>query len=95
MSSKCRSLVMRSAYLAQGRADIGEAVKRLSRRVQETNEADWQDLKRLGRYSDIHELCRTLNFNVCLARSEARLTLTMQDAFEVANQRQEVLRRQV
>ena len=46
MSSKLRSLVMRSAYLAQDRADIGEAVKRLSRRMQEPNDADWQDLKR-------------------------------------------------
>ena len=45
-----RSCVMRAAYLAQDDPGIGEAVKGLSRHMNAPNEADFQRLKRLGRY---------------------------------------------
>ena len=45
-----RSMVMRAAFLAQDRADIGEATKCLARRMKDPRECDWGDLKRLARY---------------------------------------------
>ncbi len=45
-----RSLVMRASYLAQDRGDIAEAVKSLARRMSAPTEANFRDLKRLGRY---------------------------------------------
>ena len=45
-----RSLVMRAQFLAQGGADLSEAVKSLTRKVKAPNESDMKDLKRLGRY---------------------------------------------
>lgn len=45
-----RSLVMRIAFLSQGRPDLAEATKCLARRMANPNEADFKDLKRLGRY---------------------------------------------
>ena len=53
-----RSLVMRAAYLGQDRADIGHAVKTLSRKMVQPLEADWQNLKRLGRYLKKHPYAR-------------------------------------
>ena len=49
-ATQYRSLTMRAAYLAQDRADLGEAVKALSRHMKEPNARDLQDLKKLGRY---------------------------------------------
>ena len=45
-----RSLVMRAQFLAQDRADLNEAVKCLTRHMQNPTEQDLSDLKRLGRY---------------------------------------------
>ena len=45
-----RALAARGNYLAQDRSDIGFAVKELSRRMSEPTEADWEALKKLGRY---------------------------------------------
>ena len=45
-----RSLVMRSAYLAADRADLGNAVKNLAKRMQEPRQLDMTALKRVGRY---------------------------------------------
>jgi len=45
-----RSLVMRAAYLAQDRPDLGECCKGLARHMQQPTEAAWNRLKRLGRY---------------------------------------------
>ena len=45
-----RACVARGNYLAQDRSDIGFAVKELSRRMSEPTEADWEALKKLGRY---------------------------------------------
>ena len=50
MVKQYRSLVMRAAYLAQDRADIGHAVKTLSRKMVMPTDADWGNLKRLARY---------------------------------------------
>ena len=45
-----RGMTARGIYLAQDRTDIGYAVKELSRRMAEPREADWDRLKRFGRY---------------------------------------------
>ena len=45
-----RSLVMRAQFLGQDRADIAESVKSLTRKMKSPTEADFKDLKRLGRY---------------------------------------------
>ena len=45
-----RSLVMRIAFLSQDRPDLAEATTCLARRMASPNEADFKDLKRLGRY---------------------------------------------
>ena len=45
-----RSLVMRAQFLGQERADIAESVKSLTRKLGSPTEADFKDLKRLGRY---------------------------------------------
>ena len=45
-----RSSVMRAAYLAQDRPDLGHAVKNLARKMVAPTEASLTDLKRLGRY---------------------------------------------
>ena len=49
-ASRCRSLVMRAAFLAQDRPDLSETVKCLARKMQAPTEADFSDLKCLGRY---------------------------------------------
>ena len=48
--TRYRSLIHRTVYLAQDRADLSECAKHLARRNKEPREIDWQDLKRLGRY---------------------------------------------
>ena len=50
MASRHRSLTMRINYLAQDRADVQFAGKELARRMSSPTEADWQKLKRVGRY---------------------------------------------
>ena len=45
-----RSLVMRAQFLGQDRAGIAESVKSLTRKMKSPTEADFKDLKRLGRY---------------------------------------------
>ena len=50
-----RSLVMRAAYLAQDRPDIGETTKGLARHMNEPTEGDWGRLKRLARYLKKHQ----------------------------------------
>ena len=45
-----RSLVMKLAYVGQDRVDIAEAVKCLTRHVQEPRSAHMQELKMFGRY---------------------------------------------
>ena len=45
-----RSLTMRAAYLAADRADIGNTVKNLARRMQQPRVFDQMKLKRLARY---------------------------------------------
>ena len=45
-----RSLVMRAQFLAQDRADLGEAVKSLTRKMRPPTDADMKDMKRLARY---------------------------------------------
>ena len=45
-----RSLVMRAQFLGHDRADIAESVKSLTRTMKSPTEADFKDLKRLGRY---------------------------------------------
>ena len=45
-----RSLIMRAVYLAQDRADIGDACKDLCRHMKAPNEAHMRRLKRLGRF---------------------------------------------
>lgn len=45
-----RSVLMRLCFLAQGRPDLVEAIKPLSRRMVSPNSADFQRLKRVGRY---------------------------------------------
>ena len=49
-TSRYRSLVVGAAFLAQDRPDISETVKCLARKMQFSTEADFSDLKRLGRY---------------------------------------------
>ena len=49
-NSTFRSIVMRASYLAQDRADIGDAVKCLSRCMANPNNSHWRQLKRLGRF---------------------------------------------
>ena len=49
-TSAFRSCVMRAAFLAQDRADIGEAVKGLARSMARPTAGSWRDLKHLGRY---------------------------------------------
>ena len=49
-ASAFRSCVMRAAFLAQDRADIGEAVKGLARSMARPTAGSWRDLKHLGRY---------------------------------------------
>ncbi len=48
--TRYRSICARINYLAQDRADITYMGKELCRRMSEPTEADWQVLKRLGRY---------------------------------------------
>ena len=48
-TSAFRSCVMRAAFLAQDRADIGEAVKGLTSSVAIPTAGSWRDLKHLGR----------------------------------------------
>ena len=50
LSSLYRSSVMRAAYLAQDRPDLGHAVKNLARKMVSPTEASMSDLKRLVRY---------------------------------------------
>merc|ERR1712002_1339778 len=45
-----RALVARANYLAQDRVDIGYPVKELCRKMSKPTVADWEALKRLGRY---------------------------------------------
>ena len=45
-----RSNVMRAAFLAQDRADIGDAVRSLAQGMANPNRSHWEDLKHLGRY---------------------------------------------
>ena len=49
-----RSCVMRGAYLAQDDPRIAEAIKGLARHMQSPTEADFQRLKRLGRFLKKH-----------------------------------------
>ena len=41
---------MHCSYVAQGRPDLGHAVTILARAMKQPNEADWEALKRVGRY---------------------------------------------
>lgn len=50
LASLYRSSVMRAAYLAQDRPDLGHAVKNLARKMVSPTEASMSDLKRLVRY---------------------------------------------
>ena len=45
-----RSNVMRASFVAQDRADLGEAVKRLAQHMSKPTVAAMEELKRLGRY---------------------------------------------
>ena len=45
-----RALVARANYLAQDRVDIGYPVKELCRKMSKPTMADWEALKRRGRY---------------------------------------------
>jgi len=45
-----RALVARANYLSQDRVDLGYPVKELCRKMSKPTEADWDSLKRLGRY---------------------------------------------
>lgn len=45
-----RAITANALYLSQDRADIQYAVKELSRRMSKPDRADWDNLKRLGRY---------------------------------------------
>ena len=47
---KYRNLTMRAAYLEADRAEIGNTVKKLARRMQQTDLFDNMKLKRLARY---------------------------------------------
>ena len=49
-TSAYRSCVMRAAFLAQDRADIGEATKTLARSMSRPTAGAWRDLKHLARY---------------------------------------------
>ena len=49
-ATKYRALVARANYLAQDRVDIGYPVKELCRKMSKPTTADWEALKRLGRY---------------------------------------------
>lgn len=49
-STRYRSLVARANYLAHDRADIQFACKELSSRMSQPTKADWESLKRFGRY---------------------------------------------
>ena len=49
-ATRYRSLTMRASYLGHDRADLSEAVKCLSRRMQEPRECDVGNLKKLLRY---------------------------------------------
>ena len=52
-----RSLVMKLAYVAQDRIDIAEAVKCLTRHMEEPRSGHMQELKRLGRYPVNNRRC--------------------------------------
>ena len=45
-----RSLTMRLAYLSADRADLGNAIKNVAKRMADPREIDMQSLKRIGRY---------------------------------------------
>ena len=45
-----RACAARANYLSQDRADIQFATKEISRKMSEPTRADWEKLKRLGRY---------------------------------------------
>ena len=47
---KCRSVVMRAAYLSQDRPDLSYSTKELARDMQKPTEQSMTNLKRLGRY---------------------------------------------
>ena len=49
-----RAIVARANYLAQDRFDIAYAVKELSRGMSSPTYADWNQLKKLGRYLTKH-----------------------------------------
>jgi hypothetical protein len=49
-ATRYRSATMRAKYLAQDRPDLDVAAKELARHMQAPNEANFQSLKRLGRY---------------------------------------------
>ena len=49
-----RSLVMRAAYMATDRADLGHCVKNLAKKMQTPRECDMKRLMRLGRYIKGH-----------------------------------------
>ena len=49
-TSAYRSCVMRAAFLAQDRADIGEATKTLARSMSRPTAGAWRDLKHFARY---------------------------------------------
>ena len=49
-TSSYRSCVMRGSFLAQERADIGEAIKTLAQGMAKPTEQHWEDLKRCCRY---------------------------------------------
>ena len=48
--TKFRGMAARTSYLAQGRMDTQYTVKELSRAMAAPAEADWEKLKRPGRY---------------------------------------------
>ncbi len=48
--TRYRSICARTNYLAQDRADITYIAKELCRRMSNPTEADWQAMKRMGRY---------------------------------------------
>ena len=65
-ASRYRSGVMRASFLAQERADIAEAVKRMAQGMAKPKLAHWELLKRLARYLIKYP-------NVCLVYHQQRM----------------------
>ena len=65
-ASRYRSGVMRASFLAQERADIAEAVKRMAQGMAKPKLAHWEWLKRLARYLIKYP-------NICLVYHQQRM----------------------